>query len=168
MHTKYAQIKLFKMKIFKKNKNLIFWIFFISFSLLFFSLLFFSKSIFLKDTDVNAQFIKSIRKLKGKSKKETIKRISEIVVKFYSDSKHVSRINISSRISKNGILNFILVMPWSEVSEKKIKRRIFVIKNLVKSMFDQSDYENTKFKITVYKLKKNFVEKDLIYKLSFE
>ena len=156
------------MKLYKKNKNFIFWIFFVSFSLIFFSLLFFSKSIFLKDVDVKAQFIKSVRKLKGKSKKETLEKISKMIVKFYNDSKHVSRINISSSISQSGMLNFVLIMPWSEVSEKKIKRRIFLIKNLIKSMLEKSDYKNTKFIISVYKLKKNFVEKVLLFKLTNE
>ncbi|MBE17331.1 MAG: hypothetical protein CMH79_01085 [Nitrospinae bacterium] len=150
-----------------KNKNYIFWIFFISFSISFIFLLFYAKSIFLKNADVKAVLIKSIRESKSKSKEETIKNISEIIVKLYSDSKHVSRINISSKIDKNGIPSFFLILPWSEVSEKKIKKRIFLIKNLIKSMFEESGYKNTKFKINVYKLKKNFIDKDLLYKLTY-
>ena len=72
-----------------------------------------------------------------------------------------------SKINKKGMLNFVLILPWSEVSEKKIKRRVSVIKNLVKSIFKKTSYQNTKFIITVYKLRKNFVDKDLLYKLTF-
>jgi len=154
------------MKIFK-NKNSLFWIFFVSFALLFFFLLFFSKYIFLKNADVKSQLIKSAKELKGKSERETIRTIAEMVVQLYNDSKHVSRINFSSKINKKGMLNFVLILPWSEVSEKKIKRRVSVIKNLVKSIFKKTSYQNTKFIITVYKLRKNFVDKDLLYKLTF-
>jgi len=150
-----------------KNKNYIFWIFFISFSMSFIFLLFNAKTIFLKNTDVKSILIKSIRKSKDKTKEETIKRISEIIVKLYSDLKHTSRIKISSKIDKKGIANFVLILPWSEVSEKKIKRRIFLIKNLIKSMYKESGYKKIKFKINVYKLKKNFIDKDLLYKLTY-
>ena len=37
----------------------------------------------------------------------------------------------------------------------------------IKSMFEESGYKNTKFKINVYKLKKNFIDKDLLYKLTY-